>query len=382
MKLPGIFKRKSKETVNNRGNTDLGRTTQFRGVIRSDEKKSKHLGLEQRKQRTQRLRQARLTGVKEFFREKRVIFVAIAAVIIVLSTVFLLVRVLSASGTFLLAEIEVSGNEEVSTAQVEQALNSLIGTSLFSFDARDVENLLKEQFSFIKEVYVRKVPPKLLEVEIEERYPVLQLVDLSGAYLVDEEGIFINARYPESTIELTETEQGILNGYGMYDAEYVYAYYLEQRINEEGFVEVDWSQIPIEEKIATLEKMRLELVSRVENRLNENLTSLIFREFPVLPVIQSTSNSTYQIGSNYSQDRLSLLLSIKSFLASNSIEVAKYYWSSDFTLEVNVAPSGTLIFSVTRNTKLQTDALLAVWSEIGKTSGKIIDLRSELVSVK
>jgi hypothetical protein len=43
MKLPGIFKRKSKETVNNRGNTDLGRTTQFRGVLDQTRKRASTL---------------------------------------------------------------------------------------------------------------------------------------------------------------------------------------------------------------------------------------------------------------------------------------------------------------------------------------------------
>jgi len=351
----------------------------FRG---GEKKRPKALGWDQRQQRVQRQRVAKFSSVKNFIREKKAIFIAIFIVFVVIFVGFFLVRFLAASGVFILQEVEVAGNEEIATHDVETVLDPLIGTSLFSFDARDVEALLKEQFSFIKEVYVRKVPPKLLEVEIEERYPLFQLVNLNGVYLVDEEGKFINSHKPETAFELTDAEVLILDGYGNADADYVYAYYLEQKLTQTEFVEVDWPAVPTAEKVNALAQMKDEITARVMERLNANLTSLVFTEFTDLPIVQSISTEEYVVGDNYSEERLLLLSEVKNFLATNSITVTKYYWASDFSLEVDVAPGGKLLFSITRNTKVQLDSLLAVWSEIGRESGKIIDLRSELVSVK
>lgn len=374
MKLPKLnFIKKGKE------DKQSSTVTGFRG---GEKKRPKSLGWEQRQQRVQRQRVAKFSNVKNFIREKKAIFIAVFIVLVVIFIGFFLVRFLAASGVFILQDVEVSGNEEIATEEIDTALSSLIGTSLFSFDARDVESLLKEKFSFIKEVYVRKVPPKLLEVEIEERYPLFQLVNLNGAYLVDEEGKFINTHKPEVVFELTDTEMLILDGYGRPDADYVYAYYLEQKLTQTEFVEVDWPAVPMEEKINTLAQMRDGIATRVMERLNANLSSLVFNEFTDLPIVQSVSTEEYVVGNDYSEERLSLLIGIKDFLNNNLITATKYYWSSDFSLEVEVAPGGKLLFSITRNTKVQLDSLLAVWSEIGRESGRIIDLRSELVSVK
>ncbi len=373
MKLPKLNFRKKQD------DKQASTVTGFRG---GEKKRPKALGWDQRQQRAQRQRVAKFTTVKSFIKEKKVLFIGVIIVLIIVVVGFFLVRFLAASGVFLLQEIEVTGNEEIATEDIDTALSSLIGTSLFSFDARDVEALLKEKFSFIKEVYVRKVPPRLLEVEIEERYPLFQLVNLNGAYLVDEEGKFINSHKPETTFELTDTEVLILDGYGNPDADYVYTYYLEKKLTETEFVEVDWPAVPMEEKINALSQMRDGITARVTERLNANLSSLVFTEFTDLPIVQSISTKEYADGENYSEDRLLLLSEVKNFLSSNSITVIKYYWSSDFSLEVDVAPGGKLLFSITRDTKVQLDSLLAVWSEIGRESGRIIDLRSELVSVK
>jgi cell division septal protein FtsQ len=79
---------------------------------------------------------------------------------------------------------------------------SLIGTSLWTLDARALSQELKRQQPWLKEVRVVRELPSTVRVETEARVPIAQVRLGTGWHLVDREGFILPQASAEPTAEL------------------------------------------------------------------------------------------------------------------------------------------------------------------------------------
>ncbi|WP_051478602.1 cell division protein FtsQ/DivIB [Arthrobacter sp. H5] len=83
--------------------------------------------------------------------------------------------------------LDVQGNSLVSTEEVEEALEPLMGVSLAHIGDDDVRALLGD-FAPVESVAAAAAPPSTLSVNIQERVPVAILASGGGFVLIDSSG--------------------------------------------------------------------------------------------------------------------------------------------------------------------------------------------------
>jgi len=283
---------------------------------------------------------------------------------------------------YVVKDIEISGTKQISQDAIMAEIGSLQGKSMFSFSEGALEDELTEKFPYIKLVQVRKNLPSRVTVEIEERFPVVAYINMSGVFLIDEERIVVNRLAVKDQLTFTADEGLVINGFGDPDANYVYEYYLSKIEKEADRKAVKWAEISLEDKKRTLDDFKNSLQVRVNSALNNNITALLGSEFTQLPRVMGYDSLVYDIGSGFPSFKFDASQSIKNYLDKEGLQFSEMAWSSDFTLVVKLVSNIELWFSSTRSIDDQLKALTVVREQADLTNVSVIDLRSELVSVR
>ena len=105
------------------------------------------------------------------------------------------------SPQFLLGEVHIGTTEQVSTADVAEALGHLRGRHLLGLSLADVEGKLVAN-PWIKSATIRKELPNRLVVQIQERQPAALLRQGSELLYVDSEGFVIGVYDPAGEVDL------------------------------------------------------------------------------------------------------------------------------------------------------------------------------------
>jgi hypothetical protein len=98
---------------------------------------------------------------------------------------------------FFVQNFEVTSFDEdnlryIDSEEVEDFLVGYIGKRIFDVDNSSIEKELKENYSYIYEVYVTKRVPNTLQIRIVERKPTLKLKSGDQVYLMDIDGFILD----------------------------------------------------------------------------------------------------------------------------------------------------------------------------------------------
>lgn len=94
---------------------------------------------------------------------------------------------------FSVQSVRVTGNNFVTTEELNPYLQQVKGANIFKFDIEDLAKKLRNN-PWIKDVSVRREPPSSIAVNIVERTPAVYVNSNGGSHLTDEEGILLGEK--------------------------------------------------------------------------------------------------------------------------------------------------------------------------------------------
>jgi len=283
---------------------------------------------------------------------------------------------------FIVTEVLIEGNQEISDLQIVSTIGDLKGESLLEIQGFELEYLLESSFPYIRRVYVKKMLPGKIEILVEERFPELVYMNLSGAFLIDRDQIVVEALGVDQTRELSEEERLILDGYGDLEADYVFRHYTRDVESQDEIEQINWEEVPEAEKRQALEQIRNELLVQVLSLHDEKLSYVVNALYQSLPHVYGFDSDVYEIGGSFPIEIVEYSKTIREFFLEEGIAVNKLTWRSAFTLEVNVLSNIQILFSRFRELDDQLIALQTVRTNTDIRGVRLIDLRSEVVAVK
>jgi len=125
---------------------------------------------------------------------KRIIFIV---------SVFLIIYFFFFSHFFLMEKIEIEGNKNIFSRDIETIISNKISQPIFGFipgnnfflnKSEEIEEILKNEFSEIKSAEINKKFPNLLKVKIIEKNPLIIWCRLGDCYYMDNNGMaFLSA---------------------------------------------------------------------------------------------------------------------------------------------------------------------------------------------
>jgi cell division protein FtsQ len=131
-----------------------------------------------------RIRQRRI-GVKRAENRRRLWWVALVAVVVVLA---IAVLALLGSSLFAVDEVTVTGNVYTDREQLQAVVDELVGTPVLRVDTADIEAQV-ESIAWVDEARVRTSFPHSASIDIRERTPIATMAGSDGRYrVIDADG--------------------------------------------------------------------------------------------------------------------------------------------------------------------------------------------------
>jgi hypothetical protein len=340
------------------------------------------MGAKLREERARMKREATLNKVTHTGR-KYLRFGLFAVIIVVFLVIFGGVAYyLHREQVYILRDITVEGNKAISELEIISELNDLKGKSLLTFTTGDVENRLKQKFPYIKEAFARKLLPGKLEIQVVERFPTTAYVNLSGSYLIDDDRVIVGVIISEPAPAFTDDENKIFDGFGDINANYVFEQYLTHIQSDADKSKVVWEQVPDADKKNALNEIKAALQARLDNAYRTHEQAVTQAGWSTLRLIEGSDATDFKTGDKFPQAKFDLVRSVSQYLADQQLPVSKYVWQSDFSLLAQLSNNQQILFTTTRPLAKQLTALDAVRNKGDLSRARVVDLRSELVSVR
>lgn len=339
-------------------------------------------GAEIRSQRQNERR--RVFGLKVWHwlsRHYLVIFSVVIAILIV-ATLGLVGHFLANSDVLVLEEITITGSDQLEEDSIRSKLEPLLGQSLTSINTSHHEWSLMQEFPFLKAVYIRKIIPNKLEVEIVERFPVMVYLNTAGAFTVDGDRVVVNVLMSEEGIQLTKEDLLLLDGYGDINSPKVRDKYLSDIEDEEERTKVDWEEVEEGDKQRAFAALRDDFRAAVDGRFKRYMEAVLAAELTGLPILEAVTNDVFEAGSLFVGNKYDYTLEISDYFEESKFELKRLYWQSDFNISAEIASGAKVIFTTSRplEEQLQSLGIILEVEDINKVS--VIDVRSQLVSVR
>ncbi len=361
------------------------------------------------------------------FRRHYRVALVVVGILVTIAIIFGAGRFIVQTGYFRLDEISIAGVEQLNVEEISQFLAEYRERSLLSLSAGEVESRLQENFTYIKEAYVRKIIPNKLEVEVVERFPAFSYVNMAGAYLIDEEGVVIRVLDYEETAPLTEEELAIIEGYVNPNSEKIKARYIEQLPAEEqekiqlqeareerlareaqrsaqssslsasststdsatstDTAEIEeeekfvWEEVPLKKKQAVIDEMRKEYLVRVTSRLERFNGKVKELNLNLLRVVELDVYA-FQQGEEFDSERFDLISTVRQELTLAGYSLHEINWRTPFNIRARIASGTEIVFTLSKPLSRQLSELAAI--ERVQTVNRLqeVDLRGELIAVK
>jgi Cell division septal protein len=125
-------------------------------------------------------------------RKKFILFLKIAALLVLLGAFVFSFNYLYNSKYFKIKAITVTGNSHYSSDQIKKVANVAIGANIFEINKKNIEDNLTAELVWIKGIILKKIFPDKLEINITERKPYIRLVYGGKYFILDEEAVVLD----------------------------------------------------------------------------------------------------------------------------------------------------------------------------------------------
>jgi len=295
------------------------------------------------------------------------------------------------SDRFRTGSFEFIGNKTVSSNELTENLSNFSNQSIFIINPHEIEEYLLEKFIYFKSIKTRKALPNKIIININEREPQIILINLNGAYLIDDEGKIIDVLL-QKEINLDSETLKIIKNLGNPEADYV-----KERMTlsitpvadsleiDEAAIDDAFSQIPLEQKIRVLEDIRQELLIKTQSIFDEQNASLEISEYATLPRIYAYENKTHNKFDEINTALMELSIEVSKYFAQHpSVQIVRILWEGNYQSSFYLTTDQKMVFGTRRDINEQIEDFEIITDQLnreGKTF-EVINLTSKKISVK
>ncbi|MDD3647005.1 MAG: FtsQ-type POTRA domain-containing protein [Candidatus Dojkabacteria bacterium] len=311
------------------------------------------------------------------FKSKIIQFLMLAVVLV---TLILAGRYFVFSDRFDIKNIQVDGLRQLDSSDIDKDLAYLYGVNIFLIRSSTLKENVENASSYIKEVKVEKHLPDSISITISEREPKLVWVNLSGAYLVDTEGVVLNVILDYEDLLLDQEDVDLLKGYGnLSDIEEVDTDEKKKKDNKEKEDKKEKRELTTEEKQQIIETSRKEVISRVDQFWSKNLKNL-GDQYKVYPFVYNYVSNNFMVLNNVDLTLMDASTSVIN-LDLEGEEVLRYVWESEYRFVLYLKNDRKIIFSTKRDLKEQLYDLEIFLADLKAKDRRFsyVDLSSDII---
>lgn len=284
--------------------------------------------------------------------------------------------VLSQLTYFKIAKIIQTGD------QIDSAIvNSLLQKNIFFIRNSAIEEQIKKQDPLVQEVFVRKLLPDTLEIEVLKTNIAYLVVGLSGVLEVDTNYSVIQS-YGDRLV-LNEIEQRLRNDTMTTEDSFIKETYLSKITDIEERKKVKWEEVAIEEKRAVLTEMKQQVQTEIDDHHTALLQQISDIKISTLPLIYFEIEIPAINQSEFLKEHLSVSWDILQELKNRKFKIQKTNWITPFTLKISLEDGTIFLFGIMNGRSVLdqiTDLDTAIFNS-KFVSGKIHDFRTSTYSV-
>lgn len=309
---------------------------------------------------------------------KRYKFFSIIFLLVIIGLTLYLFQYFLLSSKFKIKNVQIDGLSIVNEEQVFEKIGVIKGKNFFFVRPLTIEKKIYDVSNYIKFVKVEKQLPDKVKINIIEKKQQLLLINLSGAFVIDEDGKVVEIYKEFNGLPLTESDKYALMGY-------LFVGKSEQKEGDaktdliESNEEKQKEKISIEERIELQKKEKQEVITRIEKYWNENLP-LSDNIFQKTSAVFSIEEKGYKINENIDPNILTMSKKIQD-IELESKEIYKFVWESRYRFVIYLLYGKKIIFSTKRDINEQIKDLNILLKDFrlkGKQF-KEIDVSSEVL---
>ncbi|MEI7579305.1 MAG: FtsQ-type POTRA domain-containing protein [bacterium] len=310
--------------------------------------------------------------------------VILTIVIIILLSLF--IKFIT-SDRFRIDKFEYLGTKSISQDELNLQLTSFNGQSIFLVSNTKISKKLLASFVFFNDVKVKKKWPNQLTININERKPKMVMINLNGAYVIDEDARIIKTITTDK-INFNDQDLMIIKGMGDPNGSYVTDVLFSnwKKIHPtSNETEFKIENISIDEKLKALENIYQELSQKSTDRFTVFQTAVSQTEYADLSRVIVYENKNYNEFEYINTAIVNLSVDVSDFFTINQKEAIKgIYWKGNYLLEIELANGKHIIFGTQRNISDQLDDYLLVKSQLSISGNNYyeINLSSKKIAVR
>jgi cell division septal protein FtsQ len=293
-------------------------------------------------------------------------------------------------------QFTVLGNRSISNEKLQQVFDKFRGVNILTLNQNQIDKQLHDSFNVVKDIQIRKIYPNRLFVVITEREPKLIVININGAYLVDNNAQVLQILKSQQLIFSDERLQ-IAQGLGDPNSPLVEERLRAEFITKNGVDKLspddqqkaiaggfDFTKINLGDKQKALDSIENEAVSEIEKIIGEYAAGIQSPDYSGLPIVYAYENKNYKINDDVDKNRLDLTNEVIAFLNDQQNQlIKKIVWEGQILAKFDTNDGKSYIFGTNRDTTNQLEDLILVQQELLKQKKNYsrIDVSSEKISV-
>lgn len=294
---------------------------------------------------------------------------------------------------------EIIGNNSYPTQKISEAIGKFKGQSLFLINTGAIAEAVRENYVNLLSVDVKKIYPNKISILITEKEVRAVLININGAYLIDEDSLVINV-LTQTKINYTQARLDLLSGFADQNSPLIQDVFLQKFIVDRGITDIskpeqdkiieeefNFDSIPPTDKLAQYNKLKAEIQMEVDALTGEVIRKIQTSDYNTFPQIIVLNNEMYQITNTVDKKRLDLTLEVLKYFSNplaGPTVIGHVYWKGQMLIEVPLSNGTRIIFGVLKKASYQLEDYEIIVNYLitnGKTY-KQIDLSSNKIAVK
>lgn len=316
------------------------------------------------------------------------IFKGVFALLLIPLLIYLLLVFLT-SDSFKVSETVIIGSRVISKEEIDTEIAEVFESSLFFVNTHKIEQQIMESFPTFKSVTVRKFLPNKLSITITEKEPILFYLNLSGVYLIDEDGVVSEIIY-QDIINFGDNQLKIITGEEGIDSSLVFdrlkSDYLQTQedVPEEEQLEFDIETVTLDRKFAVLASIQKELFEQAIIIIKSNESNVDFTTLPALSPVYVFNNLPLEKGDSIDLNRLDITKNILAFFLTERASIRETLWEGRYNVKIITEDGKIIVFGTNRNISEQLEDYNIIVEQLNREEKFYteIDLTSRKVSVK
>lgn len=265
-----------------------------------------------------------------------------------------------------------------SDPEIEEIISrSYLNRSIVLTSISNLEKDISDNSQYIEQIYIRKIYPNTIEINIDSVTPAYFYLDFHQYALFDENNKIIELEAIPSALDLIAIEKQWLAGELDTDSHYVQEKYFES-LPEDQISDFDWGTVSIEAKSQIVQTVANDVNTKIQNYFETQSQFLVRNvgEYRVIKFFGYRDADELIQGSSIIDTSLALQNSLREYYDAEDLNLE---WKNEIRLEVYTPDQKILIFGEIpgRSISDQIERFILVYNSTLYQQNRIFDFRTE-----